>query len=123
MTNRTLSAAAYGRLTSGTPVIAAGPPCAQGVSPVRTCWPHSANCWTCVASSTPLARRVMLVPSRPRPNLADLCCRNDITLTWSDGEGDFSRAEADRVQKIDALHISTITGIVVVDSRSRLPAL
>ncbi|MFF4188401.1 hypothetical protein ACFYZ9_34910 [Streptomyces sp. NPDC001691] len=42
----------------------------------------------------PTPRRVMLLPSRPRPDLADLCGRNDITVVWPT-PGGFERAEPD----------------------------
>lgn len=39
----------------------------------------------------PTPRRVMLVPTEPRPGLAGLCAENDITLVWPDGTGSFCR--------------------------------
>jgi hypothetical protein len=41
----------------------------------------------------PTPRRVMLLPSRPRPDLADLCGRNDIAVVWPEPGGGFERAE------------------------------
>ncbi|MFI1225917.1 hypothetical protein ACH4UK_27935 [Streptomyces sp. NPDC020884] len=41
----------------------------------------------------PRPRRVMLMPSRPRPDLADLCGRNDIAVIWQERDGRFERAE------------------------------
>jgi hypothetical protein len=43
----------------------------------------------------PTPHRVMLLPSAPRPDLADLCARYDTATTWPDGEGGFTRARAD----------------------------
>jgi hypothetical protein len=40
----------------------------------------------------PTPRRVMLVPSEPRLDLASLCTDNDITLVWPDGSGAFSES-------------------------------
>jgi hypothetical protein len=41
----------------------------------------------------PTPHRVMLVPSIPHPDLADLCARNDITLVCPDGDGGYTRVE------------------------------
>ncbi|MEU6352174.1 hypothetical protein ABZ896_23045 [Streptomyces sp. NPDC047072] len=41
----------------------------------------------------PTPRRVMLVPSEPRPDLAGLCAANDITLVWPDGPRTFHRSD------------------------------
>ncbi|MFD7341830.1 hypothetical protein ACFV98_38560 [Streptomyces violascens] len=43
---------------------------------------------------SPTPRRVMLLPSRLRPDLADLCGRNGITVVWP-SPGGFERAEPD----------------------------
>ncbi len=41
----------------------------------------------------PTPRRVMLVPSKPRPDLADFCATYDTTLMWPDGEGQFLKSD------------------------------
>ncbi|MFI5749026.1 hypothetical protein ACIBBE_24540 [Streptomyces sp. NPDC051644] len=41
----------------------------------------------------PRPRRVMLLPSYPRTDLADLCGRNDITVVWQKRDGSFERVE------------------------------
>ncbi|MGW7196152.1 hypothetical protein [Streptomyces chryseus] len=42
---------------------------------------------------TPTARRVMLTPSLPRPDLAELCALHDTTVVWPDGRGRFHRTD------------------------------
>ncbi|MFD6967153.1 hypothetical protein [Streptomyces sp. NPDC059949] len=42
---------------------------------------------------TPTPRRVMLTPSLPRADLADLCALHDTTVVWPDREGRFHRTE------------------------------
>ncbi|MBM7174037.1 restriction endonuclease, partial [Streptomyces sp. G44] len=41
---------------------------------------------------TPTPRRVMLVPSEPRPDLADFCTTYDTTLIWPGAKGQFLRS-------------------------------